>query len=106
MAEYVNTFDHKRIRVHKFLKTMYKASLKNEMYNGKPRFEVVPDDFTIPKGHTPIQQPTAQPELKKKERPVSLVDGVGEADEIPGETPSERYLRLKNIELAKNQPNK
>lgn len=106
MIEQVNLLDHQRQIVKKFPMSTYKGVFKNLTYNGLPRFEVVPDDYVIDPAN--LRQPvkSSEPEPVKKKEVAELVADK-HFKEIPGESESDRFLRMKNIELAKkSQPTK
>ncbi len=76
--------------------------------DGTPRFIEVPDDYVVGEPIVKsVVDSNASPEKKSPEGAVN-VEEIVDADfkEIPGESPSDRFLRLKNFEIAKKEHQK
>jgi len=100
MAEYVRLLDKMRQEVKKFPMSTYKGVYKNlKMKDGTPRFIVVSEDYVLDPADLPTIQSIETEPVKKKEDAELVADK--HFKEIPNESPSDRFLRLKNIEMAK-----
>jgi len=100
MAEYVRLLDNLRQEVKKFPMSTYNGVYKNlKMKDGTPRFIVVSEDYVLDPANLAAKQSTETEPVKKKEVAELVADK--NFKEIPNESESDRFLRMKNIELAK-----
>ena len=106
MIEYVRLLDKMHGRIMKPPMSTYRNVYKAlKLADGTPRFIVISEDYVLDPADLPTAK-TSEPEPVKKKEVAELVADK-HFKEIPNESPSDRFLRLKNIEMAKkSQPTK